>query len=282
MLDHLNTKDREWSEKAAALERKHQKQIAAVEAGHRQEIESLDARYGQWIEEKESESKRYSEEFNKYLARKKRGVRQYRDDMIAIHELAKRLQRIAEDLSNGTFPASHKTEIKHLQLPPGVRNRLHEDGPHPESLFEKLFTATNEAKKSAAAYHRIGQTRELTHIAGDDTRSYSGSPATNNEDRAPTQGVDYWDADQFARDFCQVPANEDVGASVRTLIEGLSNKQVSALSQALHRRCDMDEGSKERERRSIREEVLRGLGTHHRVEYIRHLERDHEMYQEKL
>lgn len=229
------------------------------------------------MRQKESRQKN-SKDFEKYHSDKKRGMQQYADDMLAVYESIQQLHKVVDELEAGRMPISQSLGIKPLHLPPGLRNRLHADGLHPEKLFERLFQQSKEARKCAAHYHKISNARSLAHVSEDLSHS---AVSDNGSDTEHVRDLGRWDSHAFASELCQASFDDNT-ADAQAPLRLLTQAQLTALCRALRRRCNMTEEQKQSERDQIREDVLRSLGTHHRVEYIRHLEKDLERYQDRL
>lgn len=199
--------------------------------------------------------------------------------MLAIYEAIQYFSKVIEELDSGRFPISQSTGVQPMQLPPGLRNRLISDGLHPEKLFERLFQMSKEARRRASHYQRMANARALTHNSED----FSHIASDHGSDAGPVKDLGRWDSDAFASDLCQVPDGAVQDASdAHAALRLLNQEQLTALCKALRRRCNMSSLAIQAERNLIREDVLRGLGTHARVEYIRHLEKDLERYQDRL
>lgn len=276
----LDAKEQDWEKELRDTEQKHRSQLRAVQEAHSRQVELLDKQYRQWLETADNQQRKNSAEYQQYHTAKRRGMQQYADDMLSIYEALQHLNKIAAELDDGRFPISQKIAIKPLQLPPGLRHRLMSDGLHPEKLFERLFQMSKDARRCSSHYQRMSNARALTHIS-DDFSSARGSDA--GSDNEPVKDLGRWDSDAFASDLCQAPdeALQDT-SDAHAALRMLNQAQLTALCRALRRRCNMSEHTKQAERNQIREDVLRGLGTHQRVEYIRHLEKDLERYQDKL
>jgi hypothetical protein len=232
----------------------------AVRGGHSEDVNLEDKQHAQWLEEREAEGQRIEIELENSRLRHQRRCKQIRGDLLDTYTLLCQLAAMVDGYVTGA-PAQLCSDIRApmLQLS-GLRARLKEEGVLPDRIFEQLSRGLGDLRRSVSKYELSRQKALGATVAPE-----SAKPAN------------LWDADVFAREFCdcQQPVVGDTSTGdASAALRRLSEDRLRALCLALRKRARMSAGEQEAERTKLRGEVANMLETNDRVTQIRQLEKD--------
>lgn len=115
------------------------------------------------------------------------------------------------------------------------------------------------------------------------TRSRASSETAGSATATSISGEDvsWWDADGFARDFCDLDVAPRDESGAHEVLQSLCPARLRALCTSLHRRVSLSKAEKAAETAKALDEVARRLSHSETVERIREMEREIAKYKEQ-
>lgn len=268
------------AERATEVAEQRAQQMRSVRESHARDLKALEVQQAQWLQDREAAAQRTAAAKETCHSQHQRWHRQMSGELMDAYNLLCKLSKAADSLEAGV-PAQLKIEIQPpaLQLS-GLRARLKKEGVLPDRIFEQLSRGVADLWRDLAHYEQL-----LPQEKGSGAKANSQAPAVaSSAPAASCEAMPAWDADAFARDFCDFreAASANGTSSAQASLQRLDAVRLRALCASLRKRVRMSAEEQEAERSRLRDEVAKNLAAHDRVDQIRQLEKDIADYKFKV
>lgn len=296
--------DKYGADKTREAEAQRLQTMLEVQQSYDRDMKSLETQQSHFMREKEAVAQHVAMEMEGCQTRHERWQRQMRGELMDAYSLVCELGKVIDSLQSG-IPSQLKSDI---QAPPlqlgGLRARLKKEKVLPDRIFEQFSQGVSELWRRLGKYNQllhqssqekaVGSTVKLNQVL-----STSGRPPL--QEKAGGDGGGYpptylagptvssdsalsWDADAFARDFCDFRegASATDSSAAQVTLQRLDAHRLKALCRSLRKRVCMSAEEQETERARLRNELAQNLAVHDRVHQIRKLEKDIAEYQVKF
>jgi len=298
--------------KVEHLERQNRLTTHAVQEGHESDCATLAKLHQQWSRERDEEARGAEQLMEQYRKQGKAKRRQVHGELISVYDLAAQLFRVLNALETGvpnwhrtglrapgdpgpfqpTLPLVGSPRVKRSSSVAGLPEGSADGAEWPPSSIAALISGLPEPplRPEAAEIKRtLNRTDRPSSAVRPSSASRARSRTSTTEGPESIQGTfgaveacSWWDADNFASDFCDMSVGQSEGQKGRAALQRLDAPRLRALCKALCRRANMPETGKAAARSLLSEQVAKDLTQDDRINNLRSLEKEIVSYHEKI